>query len=229
MEIIELKAEARSMTGKKGAKACRNNGQLPGIIYGRGSESRALAVHPKQLEKALHTHAGSNVIIKLAFGDETDSVNVIVKELQVDNIKGIMRHVDFYQIALDEVIRSAVQFKMVGESPGVKEGGVLEHILWELEVECLPMDIPAFIEADISELEIGDSVSVSQVSVPEAVTVITDPNAKIAHVVAPRVEEVVEVEEIEGEEGAEPEVIDGEKTEGEAADDSAKAGDSAEK
>ncbi len=229
MEIFELKAEARSMTGKKGAKACRDNGQLPGILYGRGAESRTLAVHPKQLDKALQTHAGANVIIKLAFGEESDAVNVVIKELQVDNIKGVMRHVDFYQISLEEKIRSSVQFKMVGESPGIKAGGILEHIIWELEVECLPMDIPAFIEADISELEIGDSVSVSQLSVPESVTVLTDSDAKVVHVVAPRVEVEEVAEEVEGEEGAEPEVIaEGEKAEGES-DDKGKAGDSAEK
>ena len=228
MEIIELKAEARSMTGKKGAKACRNNGQLPGVLYGRGSETTPLAVYPKQLDSALHTHAGANVIIKLAFEGKSEPVNVIVKDLQVDNIRGVMRHVDFHRISLDEKIRSSIRFKVVGDSPGLKEGGVLEHIMWDLEVECLPLDIPDYIEADISELEIGDSISVSQVSVPEGVEIISAPDAKIMHVVAPRVEEVVEVaEEIEGEEGEEPEVIDGaEKAEGETDE---KAGDSEDK
>jgi large subunit ribosomal protein L25 len=230
MDIIELKADARSMTGKKGAKACRNSGQLPGVLYGMGSECKTLAVNPKQLEKVLQTEAGSNVIIKLSLAGEGDPVNVIVKELQVDNIKGLMRHVDFYKISLDEKIKSAVQFKMVGESPGVKAGGILEHILWELEIECLPMDIPDHVEADISELEIGDSISVSQVSVPEGVSVLADPNAKIVLVAAPRVEEVEEVEEeIEGEEGEEPEVISEGGKEEAAEGDADKAGDSKEK
>ncbi len=228
MEIIELNAETRSMTGKKGAKACRNNGQLPGVFYGRGSDPKPLAVNPKQLDNALHTNAGSNVIIKLMFDGQGDPVNVIIKELQVDNIKGLMRHVDFCQISLDEKIRSLVQLKTVGDSPGIKAGGILEHILWELEVESLPMDIPSHFEADISELEIGDSITVSQISVPEGVAVLSDPNTKIVHVVAPRVEVEEVVEEVEGE-GEEPEVIsEGEKEEA-GAEDKGKAEDSAKK
>jgi large subunit ribosomal protein L25 len=205
MEIIELKAEARAMTGKKGAKACRNNGQLPGILYGKGDEPKPLAVNPKDLDKVLHTHSGSNVIIKLTVDDGGKPVNVIVRELQVDSIKGSMRHVDFCHISLDDKIRSKVPFKMVGEAPGVKAGGTLEHIIWDLEVESLPLDIPDSVEVDISLLEIGDHVNVSQVSVPPEVTVLNDPDSTIAHVIAPRVEVEPEVEaEIEGEE---PEVI----------------------
>lgn len=207
MEIIELKAEPRSMTGKKGAKACRNSGQLPGVLYGKGSESRPLAVDAKQLDKILHTDAGGNVIIKLTLGEGGEPVDTIVKDLQVDNIKGLMRHVDFQLISLDQKIRSTVPFKMVGESPGVDVGGILEHILWELEIESLPLDIPDAIEVDISALEIGDGVTVSQLSVPEDVTVLSDWEAKVVIVAAPRVEVEEVVEEVEGEEGEEPEVI----------------------
>lgn len=225
MEIVELKAEARSMTGKKGAKACRNEGLLPGILYGRGDESTALSVNPEHLDKVLHTHAGSNVIIKLVVDEKADPVNVVVKELQVDNIKGTMKHVDFCHISLDSKIRSMVPFKMVGESPGVKTGGILEHILWDLEIESLPLDIPDGIEVDISELDIGDSLNVSQISVPEKVTVLSDPDTTVVHVVAPRVEvvEVAPEAEIEGEEpaviaeGAKEEEAEGkEKAEGAA-------------
>ncbi len=207
MEIIELKAEPRSMTGKKGAKACRNSGQLPGVLYGKGSETKPLAVDAKQLDKILHTDAGGNVIIKLTLGEGGEPVDTIVKDLQIDNIKGLMRHVDFQMISLDQKIRSTVPFKMVGESPGVDMGGILEHILWELEIESLPLDIPDAIEVDISALEIGDGIAVSQLSVPEKITVLSDWEAKIVIVAAPRVEVEEVVEEVEGEEGEEPEVI----------------------
>jgi len=222
MEIIELKAQPRLMTGKKGAKACRKDGMLPGVLYGHGEETKSVAVSPKQLDQALRTQAGSNVIIKLTLDDSSDSVNVIVKELQVDNIKGTMRHVDFCQVSLDKKIRSSVPFRMVGESPGVDIGGILEHILWNLEVECLPLDIPDQIEVDISTLEIGDNVNVSQLVVPENVTVITEWDATVVHVVAPRVEEepVVAEEELEGEE---PEVIDEDAKEEGATGDKEKA------
>jgi large subunit ribosomal protein L25 len=205
MDIIELTAEARTMTGKKGAKACRNRGQLPGILYGKGDEPKPLAVDPKQLDQVLHTHAGSNVIIKLVLDDGDEPVNVVVRELQVDNIKGSMRHVDFYHILLDEMIRSKVPFKMVGEAPGVKVGGILEHILWDMEIECLPMNIPDSLDVDISGLEIGDGINVSGIPVPADVTVLSDPDSTVVQVIAPRVEEEPEPEvEIEGEE---PEVI----------------------
>lgn len=206
MEIIELKAEPRSMTGKKGARACRNKGMLPGVFYGRGDEPTPLAVDPAQLNKVLRTQAGSNVIIKLTLDEKAEPVNVVVKELQVDSIKGTMRHVDFCHISLDRKIRSMVPFKIVGESPGVKEGGILEHILWELEIESLPLDIPGEIEVDISELNIGDQLNVSQMTVPEGVSVLSDWDMTVVHVVAPRIE-VVEVPEEAELEGAEPEVI----------------------
>jgi large subunit ribosomal protein L25 len=216
MEIIELKAEARKMTGKKGAKACRNNGQLPGILYGMGDESKPLAVDPKQLDRVLHTHSGGNVIIKLTLDDGGEPENVIVRDLQMDDIKGRMRHVDFCRISLDEKIISKVPFKMVGESPGVKAGGILEHILWNLEIESLPLDIPDNIEVDISSLEIGDHINVSDVSAPTNVVVLSESDSTVVHVVAPRVEVEPEVEEeIEGEE---PEVIDEGAKEKEAAE-----------
>jgi len=209
MEFAELKAQTRARTGKSGAKECRRNGLLPGIIYGKGDESISLAVDPKQLDKVLHTHAGSNVIIKLSLDDAGEPVDVIVKELQVDNLKDTMRHVDFCRILLDRMIKSSVPFKIVGEAPGVTLGGILEHIHWSVEIESLPLDIPDSIEVDVSELDIGDSVSISQLTIPENVTVLADAGATIVHVVAPRVEVVEEPEEVV-EEGAEPELVAGE-------------------
>jgi large subunit ribosomal protein L25 len=208
METVELKAAMRTRCGKKGAKQCRNEGMLPGILYGKGEESIPVAVDPKQLDHVLHTHAGSNVIIRLTVDDKgSDPMNVVVKELQVDSIKGSMQHVDFCQISLDEEIRSMVPFKVVGEAPGVKEGGILERVLWELEIESLPLNIPDAIEVDVTNLEIGDSLAVNQLNVPEGVTVVTDWDSTVISIAAPRVEEVIE-EEAEVEiEGAEPELI----------------------
>lgn len=216
MEFAELKAETRARTGKGGAKECRKKGLLPGILYGREDKPTPVAVNPRELDRVLHTHAGSNVIIKLALEDGGEPVNVVVKELQVDNLKGVMKHVDFCHISLDKKRRSMIPFKIVGESPGVKQGGILEHILWELEIESLPLDIPDKIEVDVSELDIGDSLTVSQLPIPEGVSVVSDWESTVVHVVAPRVEVVEEVEVAEEAEGAEPEVIaEGEKAEAE--------------
>jgi large subunit ribosomal protein L25 len=215
MDIVKLKADIRPGTGKKGAKECRKKGLLPGILYGKGDEPTPVAVDPKQLGHALNTDAGSNVIITLTVRKKGgDPVNVVVKELQVDSLKGTMRHVDFCHISLDETIRSVVPFKIVGESPGVKQGGTLDRILWELEVESLPMDIPDQIEIDVSSLEIGDSLAVNTLVIPEGVRVVTNSDAMILHVAAPRVEEVVEEVAEEEVEGAEPEVISAEAAEG---------------
>ena len=211
MEFAELKVERRSRTGKGGARECRRNGMLPGILYGKKEEeSIPIAVNPKDLDKVLHTRTGGNVIIKLSLDDNGGApVNVIIKELQVDNIKSMMKHVDFCHIVLDRKIRSMIPFRVVGESPGVKLGGILEHLLWSLEIESLPLDIPGEIELDVSDLDIGDSLTVSQLTVPGEASIITDENTKVIHVVAPRVEVEEEVEEVEIE-GEEPEVISGE-------------------
>ena len=223
MEIVELKADRRQNTGRKGAKECRDKGLLPGIFYGKGDEPIPVEVNPRQLDKVLHTHAGSNVVIQLTVGEDGgEPPNVVVKELQVDAIKGTMRHVDFCHILLDKKVRTTVQFKVVGEAPGVKEGGILEHIMWDLELEGLPLDIPDFIEIDVSELNIGDSLSVGTLTVPESVTVLSDAGATVVTVAAPRVEEeVVEEAPEEGLEGEEPAVI-GDKPEAEAEKDGAK-------
>jgi len=216
MEIVELKASVRSQTGKKGARECRKQGLLPGVFYGRGDQPTPVAVNPKELDRVLHTHAGGNAIIRLALeGRDSEPVTVVVKELQVESIKGTMRHVDFCKIFLDQEIRSTVPFKVMGESPGVKNGGILEHTLWELEIECLPLNIPDYIEVDVSGLNIGDSVAVSDLKVPEGITVLTDESVSVVSIAAPRVEEVVEVAPEAEVEGPEPEVI-GTKPEREA-------------
>lgn len=217
MEMVELKASVRPQTGKKGARDCRKKGLLPGILYGQSDLTTPVAVNPKELDRVLHTHAGGNVIIKLSVEERGgEPVTVVVKELQVDDIRGTMRHVDFCHISLDEKIRTTVPFKVVGEAPGVKMGGILEHILWELEIESLPLEIPDHIEVDVNGLNIGDSIAVSELKVPEGVAVLTDWDVAVVAVSAPRVEEVVEAapaaEEVEG---AEPEVV-GAKPEKEA-------------
>jgi large subunit ribosomal protein L25 len=212
MEMIELTARVRSQTGKKGARQCRAKGLVPGILYGSGDVSAAIAVEPRNLDRALHTHAGSNVIIKLAVEERGgEPVTVVVKELQVDPVKGTMRHVDFCRISLDKKIHASVPFKIVGEAPGVKKGGVLEHALWELDIESLPLNIPDYIEVDVNDLNIGDSLLVSSLKVPEGIKVLNEPDVAVVSIIAPRIEAAVEAPAAPVE-GAEPEVV-GAKTE----------------
>ncbi len=207
MEMVELKASSRSQVGKKGAKQCRRSGLVPGILYGRSQQAAPVAVDPKDLSRAMHTHAGSNVIIKLLLDNKAeDAATVVVKDLQVDTLKGTMTHVDFCHISLDEVIRTSVPFKIVGDAPGVKQGGILEHTLWELDIETLPLNIPDAIEINVSQLEMGDSLTVADLMIPEGIEVLTDPEIAVVSIVAPRVEPTVEAvaAPVEGEE---PEVI----------------------
>jgi large subunit ribosomal protein L25 len=208
MKIVELKAKVRPHVGKKGAKKCRNEGWLPGILYGEGGLTTPVATNPKELDRVLHTHAGANVIINLMVeGLASDPVTVVVKEVQVDSIKETMRHVDFCRISLDKKIRTLVPFKIIGEAPGVKQGGILERLLWELEVESLPMQIPDNIEIDVSGLNIGDTLTVSSLKLPEEVTVLTDWDVGVVSVAVPKAEVTVEAAPAAAAEGAEPEVI----------------------
>lgn len=207
MEMIELKASVRSHTGKKGAKECRGRGLVPGILYGKGEQPAPLAVDPKELNRVMHTHAGSNVIIKLSVdGGKGEAATVVVKELQMDTINGTMTHVDFCHISLDEIIRTVVPFKVVGEAPGVKQGGMLEHLLWELEIESLPLNIPDSIQVDVSEMQMGDSIAVSDLKIPDGITVLTDWDTPVMAIVAPKAEPTVEAPAAPAE-GGEPEVI----------------------
>ncbi|GAB4340513.1 MAG: 50S ribosomal protein L25 [Candidatus Abyssubacteria bacterium] len=207
MEIVELKAEVRSQTGKKGARECRRMGLLPGVLYGLDDRTIPVAVNPKDLGRVLHTQAGANVIIKLLVAD-SDPLNVVVKELQVDSIRDAVRHVDFCRISLDEPIQTSVPFRIVGEAPGVKKGGILEHTLWELEIECLPLNIPDAIEVNVSNLDIGDSLAVSDLTVPEGIQVLSDWDTAVVSIVAPRAEAEVVAAPAEEAEEAVPEIIE---------------------
>jgi large subunit ribosomal protein L25 len=211
MELVELKVNTRSETGKKGAKEYRNRGLVPGVLYGRKLQPSPVAVDPKELNRALHTRAGSNAIINLTLDERAEEkITVVVKELQVHTLKGTTTHVDFCHILLDQVIQAAVPFRMVGEAPGVKQGGILEHTLWELEIESLPLNIPEAIEVDVSGLQVGDSLTVSNLKVPEGIKVLTDSDIAVVSIVAPRAEPTVEAAAAAAPvEGAEPEVITG--------------------
>ncbi|MBI5117737.1 50S ribosomal protein L25 [Candidatus Poribacteria bacterium] len=216
MKIVELKAQVRPATGKKGTKQCRNSGLLPGILYGEAGATTPLATNPKELDRVLHTHAGANVVINLMVeGLSADPVTVVVKEVQIDSIKDTMKHVDFCRISLDKKIRAHVPFKIIGDAPGVKQGGILERLLWELEIESLPMQIPDYIEIDVSALNIGDSLTVSSITAPEGVTVVTPSDVGVVAVAVPKAEVTAEAAPAAEAEAAEPEVISvkGEKAE----------------
>jgi large subunit ribosomal protein L25 len=209
-----LSAEQRSATGKGANRKLRVAGQIPAVIYGKGRDTQSVALDPKALASLLHaSDAGLNTLIDLSVAGRTDTV--LVKELQRHPVSGSYLHVDFFQVDLTQTITVSVPIHLVGKARGVEFGGILDHPLRELEVECLPRAIPESIEVDVSGLEVGDSIHVSDLRLPEGVEVMTDPELPVASVVLPAAEEEATPTEtvVEGEEAA------GEGAEGAPAED----------
>lgn len=209
MEKVILKAHVRTETGKRVAKDLRNKGVTPANVYKAGKGALSIQVGKEDLDEALQTKAGENVIITLKIsGGETASKDrtVLIKEIQREPIKDQILHVDFNEISLTETLKVNVPLASKGEPVGVKaDGGILEHVMWELQIECLPTDIPEKIEIDVSGLKIGDSLHVKDIKAPEGVKILNDSELITVIVKAPKVE--VPKEEIAPEATTEPELI----------------------
>jgi large subunit ribosomal protein L25 len=222
----KLKAEARDGHGKGAARKLRAAGKVPGVVYGHGMAPIPVAIDSRELFHILHTDAGSNVLIDLEV--HKDHHLTLPREIQRDHIRGQFIHVDFLAVRRDEKITVDVPVELIGESHGVKEGGVVEHHLWEIKLSSFPQDVPDGIEADISALGIGDSLKVGELKIPNDVDLVTDPEATIIAVVPPpilRLEEEEEGAEGEAAEGEEAEA-EGEGATGEEASERAGDGDS---
>ncbi|MFY9586309.1 MAG: 50S ribosomal protein L25 [Actinomycetota bacterium] len=202
---VALQAEARAGTGKGVTRKLRAAGKVPAVLYGRGLEPLALSVDRIALAKVFKTDAGRNVLIDLQVDGDTHLT--LARELQRDPLRGAIVHVDFLKIARDVAIEVDVPIHITGESPGVKEGGVIEHHIWSVHLSCLPTNVPDRLEADVSRMVIGDMLRVGDLAIPEGVTILTNPEEAVLGVVVPQVlkveEEVpAEAELAEGEEAA---------------------------
>src|SRR2546425_4376144 len=196
----KLKGERREGAGKGVARKVRAEGRVPAVVYGHGIEPLPISVDARDLFHVLHTEAGANVLVDLRVDGE--HFLAMPREIQRDHIQGRFIHVDFLRIARDEKITVEVPIHLIGESRGVKEGGVVEHHLWNLQVECFPQDVPTHIEADIARLGINESLKVSDLKAPDKCTVLTSFDEAVVSVVPPqvlRVEEAVPPELAEGE------------------------------
>ncbi|MDD9803184.1 MAG: 50S ribosomal protein L25 [Deltaproteobacteria bacterium] len=215
MSQNELAAEPRSATGKGAARKLRATGRIPAVIYGRAMQTRQVSVDPQDLDKLLHsTGAGLNTLIDLQL--EGAEQQVLLKALQRDPVHGAFLHADFYQVDLSQAVVVSVPLRVVGRAPGVElSDGILDLPLREIEIACLPTAIPDHIEADVSELQIGQSLHVSELHLPEGAELRTDSALAVALVAAPKVEE----EEAE----AEGEAPEGEETPAEPAEAEGKA------
>jgi large subunit ribosomal protein L25 len=198
----QLQAQPRQDAGKGVARKLRAAGRVPAVLYGHGKDARSLSVDAKDLFHLLHGAAGGNVLIDLVIDGK--KTMAMPREIQRDHVRGEYLHVDFLEVRRDEKVTVDVPIHLVGESAGVKAGGVLEHHLWDLRIECLPQDLPDAIEADISALNVNDTLRVGDVVVPDVCTVLTPDDETIAAVVPPQAREVEEAAEgVEGEAGAE--------------------------
>ena len=208
MEEIILEIESREGAGRVKAKILRDKGFIPAVVYGEGKKSQSIKIAHRALLQLLHEHGLENVVINLNLKDDKKQKSrvCLIKEIQYDPVKGDIVHVDFNEISLTKVLKVNVPVVAKGEPAGVKQdGGSLEHILWEVEVECLPTDIPKEIEVDVSQLKIGDSIHIKDVTFPSTVKVLNAPDAVVLSVAAPVKEEVAAP--VEGEATQEPEVI----------------------
>lgn len=198
---ITLDVKPRAELGKGPTRRYRAAGLVPAVFYGPSVEPVSLLVDGKQMSQAMHTEAGGNVLITLKIDGQ--SRLTVPREVQRHPIRGTILHVDFVNVARDQKIEAHVPVHVVGESRGVKEGGVLDQHMHELQVEAVPTDIPAAIEVDISDLGIGDSIHVADVKIPTGVEMLSPAEEMVAAVIEARLTELVEEEE-EAEEALEP-------------------------
>ena len=184
MAEILVSAKARSDRGKNAARRLRAGGMVPGVVYGGKKDNVAVSVDPKTLLKVLRSESGRNTILSLDFGDGSKT-SAILKSWQVDPIRETFIHADFYRIAMDVAIRVKVPIATRGEARGVKvDGGILELIMREVEVECLPGDIPERLEVDVTELGIHGAIRVSELHVSDKVKMLNEADQIIVHVVS---------------------------------------------
>jgi large subunit ribosomal protein L25 len=191
MDIRSLSIEKREGTGKEVAKRLRRAGRVPAVLYG-GSAPVNISVNPKDIFRLIHGHEGGTQLVQVGFGESADKRMAIIRDMQFDPVSEDLVHVDLQEVAMDRPIQVTVPLRHVGDAVGVRETkGILEMILREVQVSCLPSAIPESLTADVSNLAIGDVFTVGQLPVPEGVRVLTDPNQAVATVAPPLAEEVV--------------------------------------
>jgi large subunit ribosomal protein L25 len=220
VERPTLTVTSRATTGSVEARRMRLAGQVPGVLYGKSIKPSSVTVNRRELVRFLHAHVGEHglLTLKLEADGKSTGKPVLIKRVEIHPVTGEVMHIDFHAIALTEQIRIKIPVVLAGEPVGVKQdGGLLEHFLREVEIECLPTQIPKQIDHDISALKIGDTVHVKDLAAPEGSRITADPDAGVASVLVPKVEKPTEAEAEAA--AAEPEVIREKKPEeGEAAE-----------
>ncbi len=187
MELKTLNVNTREVRGTSGARATRRAAKVPMVLYGGGQEPLALAADLREFTKLLHGRGGEHAIVQLQVADRPEASGpALMKDVQHHPLKGTAVHADFQRIRMDERITTLVQIELVGQPKGVLAGGVLDQQMREVEVECLALNVPDRITHDVSQLDLGDSVHVSDLVPPADVVIVTEADRSVAAVHVPR-------------------------------------------
>ncbi len=212
MEKIVVTADKRNESGKGSARSLRRAGMLPAVVYLNGN-STSIQINTKEMTRLLTSGVAEHALMTVKINEEgskTSDHPVLIKDYQLDPVSDELLHIDFMEISLKDVLTVTVPVKIINEPAGVKMGGILQKILREVEIECLPTQIPESIDVDAEHIEIGGNLHVSDLPETEGIKILSDPKGVIISVKAPVIEEEKpEDEVIEGEEGAEPELVKG--------------------
>jgi large subunit ribosomal protein L25 len=202
-ERIRLEVEEREQRGSRESRRLRREGMIPGVLYGRG-KPHTICVPERELRRVLTGGHGLHAILDVVLAGQKTTHSSILKDYQVDPIRGKIEHFDLHEVRLDQPIQTLVVIELVGESAGAKAGGVLSQVTREVRVEALPLEVPERLELDVTALEIGDALRLSDLAARDGVTFLDDPETVLATVTVPTKVEEPEVEEAEeAEEGAE--------------------------
>jgi large subunit ribosomal protein L25 len=189
LETLEIRVDARDKKRKRDAKRLLRSGKIPGILYGPKTEAIALALDKREFSSRVADLEGSHLVRLKSDSSELADKVALVKDMQHHPISGDVIHTDLYEVDLTAKITVNVPLHFIGKAEGVVRGGILQPIVREIEVECLPLDIPAFFDVDVSALDIGDSVHIEELTMPEGVTAVYESNLALVAVVPPTVEE----------------------------------------
>lgn len=228
---VDMKVETREAVGKGVARTLRRQGKIPGVLYGQ-SECISLTIDPAEIRKVLYSESGSNTLLNLSIakGGREMKRTAMLRDYQLDPVTGAILHADLFEVAMDKPIRVRVPVAVTDGTPvGVAEGGILQHNMRELHVECLPRQIPAHIMVDPIPLKINQGIHVKEVSVPPGIRILDDPDMMVVSVAAPISEAKLEAllaTTPAGETAAEPELI-GKAKEEEVTEEAAAAGEKA--
>jgi large subunit ribosomal protein L25 len=214
LELIELKTNIRTTTGNGPARRLRQKGQIPAVLYGPGTESVLLSVNISDIDRILKKGRIAQALLNLVIlnNEETSTKTVMVKELQHHPVSRNFLHIDFYEVAMDRKIMVNIPVTTIGKAKGVENGGILQIIRRELEVQCFPLDVPESIEIDITDLDVGDSIHVGDISRQSGIEFLGEENFTVVTVVTPKIEEEEEVTEEEEAEGEAAIAEEGEET-----------------